>query len=84
MGCDKRFRQIQALSMRGNTLFLFGNYNMPGIESIWRSWMWLCPREDSYPLYMDNLLTKTLMKSLLAIKKQARNYGSKHDLVNQT
>ncbi len=31
-GCgDKRFRQIQALSMRGNTLLLFGDLNPPGV-----------------------------------------------------
>ncbi len=30
-GCgDKGFRQVQALSMRGNTLLLFGDLNPPG------------------------------------------------------
>ena len=32
----------------------------------------------------DNSPAETLMKPLLAIKKQARDYGSKHDLVDQT
>jgi hypothetical protein len=27
---DKGFRQVQALSMRGNTLLLFGDLNLPG------------------------------------------------------
>ncbi|KAB8116012.1 hypothetical protein EE612_056932, partial [Oryza sativa] len=31
-GCgDKGFRQVQALSMRGNTLLLFGDLNPPGV-----------------------------------------------------
>ncbi len=31
-GCgDKGFRQVQALSMRGNTLLLFGNLNPLGV-----------------------------------------------------
>ncbi len=33
---------------------------------------------------LHNLSAETLMKPLLAIKKQARDYGSKHDLVDQT
>ena len=31
-GCgDTGFRQVQALSMRGNTLLLFGELNPPGV-----------------------------------------------------
>ncbi len=31
-GCgDKGFRQVQALSMRGNTLLLFGDLDPPGV-----------------------------------------------------
>jgi hypothetical protein len=31
-GCgDKVFRQVQALSMRGNTLLLFGDLNPPSV-----------------------------------------------------
>ena len=32
----------------------------------------------------DNSPAETSMKPLLSIKKQARDYGSKHDLVDQT
>ncbi len=32
----------------------------------------------------NNSPAETLKKPLLAIKKQARDYGSKHDLVDQT
>ncbi len=32
----------------------------------------------------DNSSAETPMKPLLAVKKQARDYGSKHDLVDQT
>ena len=32
----------------------------------------------------DNSSAKTPMKPLLAIKKHARDYGSKHDFVGQT
>ena len=34
-GCgDKGFREVQALSMRGNTLLLFGDLNPPGVVLI--------------------------------------------------
>ncbi len=32
----------------------------------------------------DNSLAETPMKPLLAVNKQATDYGSKHDLVDQT
>ncbi len=32
----------------------------------------------------NNSSAETSMKPLLAVKKQARGYGSKHDLVDQT
>ena len=33
---------------------------------------------------LDNSSAETPMKPLLAVKKHARDYGSKHDLVDQT
>ena len=33
---------------------------------------------------LDNSSAETPMKTLLAINYQARDYGSKHDLVDQT